>query len=116
MRHAEDEHARRRHHEHLELELEIARGDDEADGPGESEQGKDQPHPVRQPGHPAGEEMVALGAVEITFGAMLAVEHAAEPEGQEALPVPLEDLHRAIGPAEALLRSEEHTSELQSLM
>src|SRR3546814_12797795 len=47
--------------------------------------------------------MVALGAVEITFGAMLAVEHAAEPEGQEALPVPLEDLHRAIGPAEALL-------------
>src|SRR3546814_4013163 len=34
---------------------------------------------------------------------MLAVEHAAEPEGQGALPVPLEDLHRAIGPAEALL-------------
>ena len=63
-----------------------------ADGPGDGQGDEGQLQPVGDPGQPAGQELVALRRIEPALA-----------ERHQVAPVVLQDLHRAIGPAVALL-------------
>ncbi len=92
LRQLESEQPDRRQHEQHDRELEAHRREDQPDRPAEAEHQEKEAERIADPGQPAGDEMPALPQ------GQFAVERR-----QQGGPMEAADLHRAIGPAEALL-------------